>query len=303
MTCDIEEWIKGCKRCLLRKSPTNNRAPFVNIQSSESLELVCLDYLTLETSKGGYQHILVITDHFTKYAVAIPTRNQTAKTTAEAFYNKFVLHYGLPKRLHSDQGANFESKLIRELCDLTGIEKSRTTPYHPMGSGLTKHFNRTLLQMLRTLTIEQKQNWKKYVGPMVHAYNSLRQETTGHTPYFLMFGRQPRLPVDISFGLDNTKQTNGEKQPMSSYVSDLKNRLEKAHELALKATKTTQEKQETCYDKRVRGNNIEVGDRVLVKILAFDGKHKLSNRWEEDPYIILSKPNPDIPVFIVKKEW
>lgn len=117
-----------------------------------------------------------------------------------------------------------------------------------------------------------------------------------------MFGRQPRLPVDISFGLDNTKQTNGEKQPMSSYVSDLKNRLEKAHELALKATKTAQEKQKTCYDKRVRGNNIEVGDRVLVKILAFDGKHKLSNRWEEDPYIILSKPNPDIPVFVVKKE-
>lgn len=158
MTCDIEEWIKGCKRCLLRKSPTNNRAPLVNIQSSEPLELVCLDYLTLETSKGGYQHILVITDHFTKYAVAIPTRNQTAKTTAEAFYNNSVLQYGLPKRLHSDQGANFESKLIRELCDLTGIEKSRTTPYHPMGSGLTKRFNRTLLQMSGTLTIEQKQN-------------------------------------------------------------------------------------------------------------------------------------------------
>lgn len=117
-----------------------------------------------------------------------------------------------------------------------------------------------------------------------------------------MFGRQPRLPVDISFGLDNTKQTNGEKQPMSSYVSDLKNRLEKAHELALKATKTAQEEQKTCYDKRVRGNNIEVGDRVLVKILAFDGKHKLSNEWEEHPYIIPSKPNPDIPVFIVQKE-
>lgn len=117
-----------------------------------------------------------------------------------------------------------------------------------------------------------------------------------------MFGRQPRLPVDISFGLDNTKQTNGEKQPMSSYVSYLKNRLEKAHELTLKATKTAQEKQKTCYDKRVRGNNIEVGDRVLVKILAFDGKHKLSNEWEEHPYIIPSKPNPDIPVFIVQKE-
>lgn len=298
MTGDIEQWIKGCKRCLLRKSPTNIRAPLVNIQTSQPLELVCLDYLSLESSKGGYQHILVITDHFTKYAVAIPTKNQTAKTTAEAFYNNFVIHYGLPKRLHSDQGANFESKLIKELCELTGIERSRTTPYHPMGNGLTERFNRTLLQMLGTLTVEQKQNWKKYVGPMVHAYNSLRQETTGQTPYLLMYGRQPLLPVDIAFGLsDGTK-----KQPMSSYVADLKIRLEKAHEIAMKATKLAQERQKRFYDQKIRGNNIKVGDRVLVKIVAFDGKHKLSNRWEEDPYVVLSQPNPEIPVFVVKKE-
>ena len=240
----------------------------MNIKTSEPLELVCLDYLTLETSKGGYQHILVITDHFTKYAVAIPTRNQTAKTTADAFYNNFVLHYGLPKRLHSDQGANFESNLIKELCTLTGIERSRTTPYHPMGNGLTERFNRTLLQMLGTLTTEQKQNWKKYVGPMVHAYNSLRQDTTGHTPYFLMFGRQPRLPVDFTFGLN----THTRKQPMSSYVADLKIRLQTTHDLATKAPESAQKRQKKGYDRKVRGNSIKVGDRVLVKILAFDGK-------------------------------
>ena len=162
--------------------------------------------------------------------VAVPTRNQTAKITADVFFNNFAIHYGFPKRLHSDQGANFESKIIKELCSLCGIEKSRTTPYHPMGNGVTERFNRTLLQMLGTLTVEQKQNWKKYVGPMVHAYNSMRQETTGHTPYFLMFGRQPRLPVDMAFdlGQDNTKQ------PITNYVSDMKERLQKAYDLASK---------------------------------------------------------------------
>ena len=298
MSQDIEKWVTGCKSCILRKSLTNIRAPLVNITTSEALELVCLDFLALETSKGGYQNILVMTDHFTRYAVAVPTRNQTAKTTAEVFFNNFVIHYGLPKRLHSDQGANFESKIIKELCSLCGIERSRTTPYHPMGNGLTERFNRTLLQMLGTLTTEQKQNWKKYVGPMVHAYNSLRQETTGQTPYFLMFGRQPRLPVDIAFQLDQETA----KQPMTSYVTDMKDRLQKAYELASKATERAQERQKRYYDLKVRGNNIQVGDRVMVKIVAFEGKHKLANKWEEDPYVVLEIPNPDIPVYVVRKE-
>lgn len=97
-----------------------------------------------------------------------------------------------------------------------------------MGNGLTKRFNRTLLQMLGTLTTEQKHNWKKYVGPIVHAYNSLRQETTGQTPYFLMFGRQPRLPVDIAFELDQEIT----KQPMTTYVAEMKEILQKAYDLA-----------------------------------------------------------------------
>ena len=96
MTEDVEIWIKRCRRCTLRKLSTNIRAPLVNIVTTQPLELVCIDFLTLEMSKGGYQNILVITDHFTRYAHAIPTRNQTARTTAEALCNGFIVHYGMP---------------------------------------------------------------------------------------------------------------------------------------------------------------------------------------------------------------
>ena len=148
MSTDVDSWISRCDRCLRRKSSTNIRSELINIQTTYPLELVCMDFLTLEQSKGGFGNILVLTDHFTKFALAIPTKNQTAKTTAEALYNNFILNYGIPTKLHSDQGPNFESELIKELCHLTGMEKTRTTIYHAMGNGVTERFNRTLLNML-----------------------------------------------------------------------------------------------------------------------------------------------------------
>jgi hypothetical protein len=99
MTADVEKCISNCRRCLPRKTPTNERAPLTNIRTSQPLELVCMDYLKLETSKGGYENILVITDHFTRYAQAIVIRNQTSKTTAEALYSNFIFHYGFPLKL------------------------------------------------------------------------------------------------------------------------------------------------------------------------------------------------------------
>ena len=122
-----------------------------------------MDYLTLEMSKGGYQHILVITDHYTKYAVAVPTRNQTARVTADGLFYNFIVHYGFPKHLHSDQGANFQSSVIKELCRMSGMEKSRTTPYHPMGNGITERINKTVLDMLGSLLSEQWANHELFI--------------------------------------------------------------------------------------------------------------------------------------------
>lgn len=110
-----------------------------------------------------------------------------SKDTAEALLT-FFKNYGTPRRLHSDQGTNFSSRLIKELCDLYNIRKSRTTPYHPMGNGMPKRFNCTLLDMLGTLEPDKK-DWKRYVNPLVHAYNSTRHESTSYTPFLLMFGR------------------------------------------------------------------------------------------------------------------
>jgi len=298
MTKDIETHVQSCDRCIKRKT-TAGKAPLVNIQTSQPLELVCMDFLALETSKGGQQYVLVVTDHFTRYTQAYPSKNMSAKTTAELFFNNFVVHYGLPKRIHSDKGANFVGKLMTELCKLLGIDKSSTTPYHPMGNGMCERFNRTLCNMLGTLDPDSKRDWKTHVGPLVHAYNCTRHESTGQSPFFLMFGRHPRLPVDLAFGLDIEPS---KPKSILKYTKSLQDRLQQAYELASEKASQAQARQKKHYDQKARAAVLGIGDRVLVKVVAFDGRHKLADKWENDAYVVLNQPNPSIPVYVVGKE-
>ena len=291
---DVENKIKSCLPCICAKSPhLPERAPLCSITTTRPLELVCMDFVSLEMSKGGFQNILVITDHFTKYALAFPTRNQEAKTVAKILVDQFVVHYGIPERVHSDQGASFEGKIIKHLCQLLGMKKSRTTPYHPQGDGITERFNRTLLSMLKTLDASGKASWKDHVAPLVHAYNCTRHESTHFSPYFLMFGRTPRLPVDIFLGCP---------VELPSSVSSLKERLENAYKVASDVVKQAAGRQKQNYDRKVRGGQLHVGDRVLVKNVGLKGKNKLANKWKPDVFVIELQENPDIPVFKCKRE-
>ncbi|XP_065939406.1 uncharacterized protein [Magallana gigas] len=173
------------------------------------------------------------------------------------------------------------------------ISKSRTTPYHPMGNGVTERFNRTLISMLGTLEPEQKSNWKSYIGPLIHAYNATKHDTTGFSPFYLMFGREPNLPADLVFGLDNGERNKS----ISSYVKNLKERLKFAYTIAGTATKICQSRNKAIYDSKTKGVSLGTGDRVLVKVVAYDGKHKIADRWEDHPYIVISQPITGIPVY------
>ena len=297
MTSDVTEWVRCCGTCIRRKTAIPDRAPLCSISTSQPMELVCVDYLSLEPSKGGVENILVVTDHFTRFAYAVATKNQTAKTTANALYSYF-LHYGFPRVLHADQGRNFESTLIQELCALAGITKSRTTPYHAMGNGMTERFNHTLLNMLGTLTAEQKKDWRSHVSTLVHAYNATLHDSTGYSPFFLMFGRHPRLPLDVAMGLGDAQ----EKGDHTKYVSDLKQRMKVTYDVATRHAGQASTKHKSHYDKRVRGGTVEVGDRVLVRNTGVRGKCKLANRWEDLAYIVIEQPNLEIPVYRVKQE-
>ena len=123
------------------------------------------------------------------------------------------MHYGFPKCLHSDQGRDFESRLIKGLCRVANITKTRTTPYHPQGNAQTERFNRTLLDMHGTLEEDKKKAWPEFVAPLVHAYNCTRQASTSCSPHFLMFGQQPRLLIALGINLSMHRRIH-HTQPM-----------------------------------------------------------------------------------------
>ena len=193
-------YVNKCQNCLKRKA-IPDVVPLQPIIASQPMELVHMDFYSIEPSKGNIENVLVITDHFTRYAQAYPSKTQTAQATAKILWENFIRHFGFPEKFLSDQGRNFESESISELCKLAQIEKVHTTPYHPMTDGQCERFHSTLCNMLGTLSEHDKLDWKTHLSLMTHAYNCTQRPSTTYSSYFLIFGRQPRLPIDFEMGL------------------------------------------------------------------------------------------------------
>ena len=297
MQTEAMQHVQQCTRCLRRKTPSHV-APLQPIHVTQPLELVHMDYLSLEPSKGNIENVLVITDHFTRYALAYPSKTQTAQATARILWDNFICHYGFPEKFISDQGRNFESDLIKELCKIAGVKKLHTTPYHPQGNGQCERFNSTLCNMLGTLSEEEKSDWKSYLGCMTHAYNCTKHASTTYSPYYLMFGRHPRLPIDVEFGLP--KSNSGDNSSKSRYVQKLRRRLNYAFQKATKVANQQANKYKSSYDKSIKGPQLQEKDLVLVKIVAHKGRHKLQDKWEPEEYVVVEQPIAGTPVYRVQ---
>lgn len=261
LAVDVEEYIRNCGECVLRKTPCQRVAPLYQIVSTGPMDHVCIDFLSMEPDSRGISNVLVITDHFTRYAQAFPTKNQKALTVAKVLEEKYFVRYGLPICIHSDQGTDFEFRLIKDMLKILGIRKSHTTPYHPLGDPQPERFNRTLLVMLDTLNQEKKWQWSQQVVHLVHAYNSTKCDATGYSLYFLMFGREARHPVDVCFG--TCPDDKGEHQH-SSYVAKLKEDPQKAYRMAAEASDKRHLLNKRAYGKRLRFQSLEPGDRKIL---------------------------------------
>ena len=192
---DMTRHIKQCERCLRFKA-LPNKIPMKNVESTYPMELVHMNYLTIEANEGGKDvHVLVITDHFMQYAQDIVSSPWTAKCTAQNLLDKFIVHYGLHEKMLTDQGCNFESDLLKTVCEIAQVKKIKRSGYHPQTNGQCKSFNATLINMLSTLPEKPKSTWREQVPTLGHVYSCTRSNVTGFSPYYAIFGQKNMFTI------------------------------------------------------------------------------------------------------------
>lgn len=299
MRANVEKWCKECERCNFAKMPTvKTTTPMGHLLASRPLEVVAMDFTLMEKATDGRENVLVLTDVFTKFTVAIPSKDQKASTVAKILVREWFQKFGVPMRLHSDQGRNFEGDVIREICLLYSIKKSRTTAYHPQGNAQCERFNRTLHNLLRTLPDQKKRRWPEYLQELVYVYNVTPHSSTGFSPYYLLFGQEPKLPVDFLLGV---KQDRESVATVTDWVKVHQERLQQAHKLAKKHLLLAAEKRKERHDCQIKEDKLQVGDRVLVRDHKL-GRSKIQDAWKPEVYLVVEVPEQDGGPYVVEPE-
>ena len=293
MKTSVDETCRSCQRCQQAKRPMIPiYQPRGHLVATQPLEVVALDFIKLEPSSSNTESVLVITDVFTKWTVAVPTPNETADTVVKILINHWIYRYGVPLRIHSDQGKCFESRVVEQLCSWYNIKKSRTSTYHPKGNGQCERFNRSMISLLSTLTPEEKRRWPDYLPSVVFWYNSTPHATTGQSPYQLLFGREPTLPLDIFFGR--------REHPVAAGTNYLQRHHDNLQLLRQRAQQRVVHKNEQRDANRKDRPSVKLqpGDLVLMKMHP-TGRHKIGDRYESSPREVVSVPSAKGGPFVV----
>ena len=300
MTRDLRNHITKCGHCR-KYEAAPPVAPMKSLTSSGPGELLHVDFTSIEETvplreEPVIQNVLVLQDHFSKYIVAYVVKDQTAHTAAETLRNGYFRLFGAPAYLISDQGKAFMGHIITHLCDLYGVQKLRTLPYHAQTNGQVERMNQTIICMIGKLEEDKKACWSEHLPELLLAYNATCSAVTGYSPYYLLFGRRPSIPVDYLFPTlcDSPHQTKTEVS-----VAVMQKRLKEAFAVAMHLTSEEAAKQSHYYDRKAGAVALQPGDVVKVCTDGFVGKRKVKDRWEDRGFIVESQLE-DWPIYKVK---
>ena len=264
-------------------------------------ELLHVDFTSIEETvplkeEPVIWNVLVLQDHFSKYVVVYVVKDQTAHTAAETLRIGYFGLFGAPAYLISDQGKAFTGHIITHLCDLYGVQKLRTSPYRAQTNGQVERMNQTIIRMIGKLEEDKKACWSEHLLELLLAYNATRSAVTRYSPYYLLFGRRSRIPVDYLFPTlhDSPHQTK-----MEVSVAAMQKRLKEALAIARRLTSEEAAKQCHYYDCKAGAVALQPGDVVMVHTDGFVGKQKVKDHWEDGGFIVKSQLE-DWPIYKVK---
>ena len=264
-------------------------------------ELLHVDFTSIEETVPFHQepvitNVMVMQDHFSKYVVAYVVKDQTAYTATETLRNGYFGLFGAPAYLVSDQRKAFTGHLISNLCELYGVQKLRTLPYHAQTNGQVERMNQTIIRMIDKLEEDKQARWSEHLLEMLAAYNGTFLAVTGYSPYFLLFSRKSRMPVDC---LIPTLHDSPHQAKMEVSVAVMQKRLKEAFTIARHLTSQEAARQRHYYGCKAGAVALQPRDVVMVRTDGFMGKRKVKDQWEDGGFIVESQLE-DWPVYKVR---
>ena len=294
MTTHIRNTLKCCTVCRARKVlPSRNKEEMFHRPVAKApMEILAMDHLVV-TNKNSRIQALIIIDEYTKFLFIIPVKNLKAATTVDAIVKNVFTKYGYPTTIHSDNSSSFVNQVTGELFKLCGIQQTKSTPYHSQGNPICERANGVVLNLLGILPEQKKNTWYKYADVAAYSYNTSIHSSTGFSPFYLLFGRKPRLIGDALLNMEF------EEPHFTCNTVYMKN-LKLCYKLCRERLEREHIRFKELYDgKQKRIINLERGDVVLCRNYAQISK--LDNRWMSSPFIITEQPQKDIPVYKIKE--
>ena len=252
MAKDVREYVKACEWCSSRKSTRKATEP--NLISlppvNNPFDRIAVDFVgPLPKTPDGNKYILVFIDYATRWPEAFACKDMKATTVAEIFIREILCRHGAPVKVLSDQGRNFLSDVVKEICEFTRTTKIQTAAYHPQTNGLCERFNGTLYQILSAYTNENQTNWDTMLPIALFGYRMSAQESMKHSPAELLYARQMRLPMDFDLFA-----------PKLDFSKRIKDNLRRAQDCIARVAKVNKDR----HDSKHSAIKYEIGDFVRV---------------------------------------
>ncbi|UYV75794.1 hypothetical protein LAZ67_13001373, partial [Cordylochernes scorpioides] len=288
MLKDVSEFVKTCHLCQSRKG--SNQSPSGLLQpippANYPFERIGIDFVgPLPSTKRRRKWIIVLTDYYTRYAETKAVSEATVKEVSTFLVEQIFLHHGAPRFLISDRGSQFTSNLMKEVVKMCKVKHCFTTSYHPQTNGLTERLNRTLINMISMYVNTDQKNWDEILPFVTHAYNITIQETTGYSPFFLLFGREPMSLLD-----DDNIPIDSNMNDYDEYIENYLDKIARTRQVVINNAEKTQERMKRNYDKKHNERIYEPGHLVAVWIpVRKIGKCEKLLRKYFGPYRILKK--------------
>jgi hypothetical protein len=286
---DVQKYCKTCDTC--QKMSQKGRVQPVPLQNLPVIDTpfarVGIDLIgpITPTSSQGHRYVLTLVDFATRYPEAIPLKTIDTEAVTEALMQIFS-RLGIPSEILSDQGTQFKSELFQSVMKLLSVNQSFSTPYHAQTNGLVERFNGTLKSMIKKLMHDKPTDWHRYLQAALFAYREIPQESTGFSPFELMYGRTPRGPMQVLSDVWTGKTVSDETKTVYQYVIDLKDTMSDMIKLAQSSLQNSGAKAKLQYDKKAKSRSLQVNDEVLV-LLPTDHS-KLLLKWK-GPFKVVKK--------------